>query len=311
MVMNAHADTSWSTDSATGALARYAPEAEAALNELIALSPARLGPLVGSVRERCAVTLSLAPVPAPDLGVATPASRSKGHRVALEFAEQFCVDVSSVGADMREALIGALGSRTGAFVTTLYVADWAPRLHRVLDELFGPDPSGWTGPARWNESDDDPWPAVDAFLRSVGRLRALDSVTTELVRLRQARQHNCRICKSLRSRSALSAGVGEGTFGEVDHYQDSTLSERHKAALTLTDAMIWQPGYISDDVIDDVRQHFSPVEAVELVLDLTRNASNKIAVATGSDEAHVSEGVEIYDVKEDGTLDFGLSAPTG
>lgn len=309
--MTARTDTSWSTESAAGALVRYAPEAAAALTELIALTPVCLGSLLPSTREVCAVTLSLDSAPAPDLGVANPAARTTGHRTALEFAEQFCVDVSSISADMRTTLIGALGPRTGAFVTTLYVADWAPRLHRVLDQLFTPDPPGWPAPGRWNEADDDAWPAVDAFLRSVGRLRTLDPVTTELVRLRQARQHNCRICKSLRSRSALSAGVGEEVFDEVDHYQDSALSERHKAALALADAMIWQPGHISEGVIDDVRQHFSPAEAVELVLDLMRNASNKIAVATGTDEAHVTEGVEIYDVKEDGTLDFALSTPTG
>ncbi len=98
-------------------------------------------------------------------------------------------------------------------------------------------------------------------------------------------------------------------YSEVDSYEDSNLSGRHKAALALTDAMVWQPGFISEDVTDAVRKHFSPAEAVELVVDMMRNASAKMAVAKGTDEANVSEGVEIYEVNPDGSMDFGLTTP--
>ena len=46
---------------------------------------------------------------------------------------------------------------------------------------------------------------------------------------------------------------------------------------------------------------------VELVLDIMRNAANKIAVAFRADEAHVTEGVEYYDVDDDGQLVYGLT----
>ena len=45
----------------------------------------------------------------------------------------------------------------------------------------------------------------------------------------------------------------------------------------------------------------------ELVLDVTRNALNKIAVALGADAAHVEDGIEIYDVDADGELVYGLT----
>jgi hypothetical protein len=48
---------------------------------------------------------------------------------------------------------------------------------------------------------------------------------------------------------------------------------------------------------------------VELVLDVARNAQNKIAVALGADDPNVESGVEIYDVNPDGTLTYGLAAP--
>jgi hypothetical protein len=36
---------------------------------------------------------------------------------------------------------------------------------------------------------------------------------------------------------------------------------------------------------------------------------NKIAVSTGTDEANVDDGIEIYDVNPDGSVDFGLALP--
>jgi len=42
------------------------------------------------------------------------------------------------------------------------------------------------------------------------------------------------------------------------------------------------------------------------VLDVTRNALNKVAVALAADAAHVEDGVEIYDIEPDGSLVYGL-----
>ena len=55
------------------------------------------------------------------------------------------------------------------------------------------------------------------------------------------------------------------------------------------------------------REHLSPAELVELVLDIMRNAANKIAVAFGADNAHVTEGVEYYDTDANGDLVYGLT----
>lgn len=87
-------------------------------------------------------------------------------------------------------------------------------------------------------------------------------------------------------------------------------SPRHRAAMALTDAMIWRPADIEDRVVDDVHRHFRPSEAVELVLDVMRNAANKIAVALAADAARVTEGTEVYDIDEDGTMRFEPDAPT-
>jgi alkylhydroperoxidase family enzyme len=220
----------------------------------------------------------------------------------VAFAEQFALDVSMISTEQRQALVADLGPRTRAFAGRLYVADWVPRARRALAQLAGEAPPEPT-PA---SSVDDPWPVLDELWRAIARLRALDPVTTEVLRLRQARQHNCRICQSLRSRSALDAGGDEATYDAIDDDAASGLSERHRTGLAVVDALVWDPAGLGPDLVAAVRAHYSPAEQVELVLDLLRNAANKVAVALGTDEAHVAEGTEVYDVLEDGSVVFGL-----
>ena len=57
-----------------------------------------------------------------------------------------------------------------------------------------------------------------------------------------------------------------------------------------------------------MRRFFDPDEALELVLDVTRNSANKIAVALGADAAQVADGqLEYYDVRPDGQLVYGVA----
>ncbi|TNM41968.1 carboxymuconolactone decarboxylase family protein [Nocardioides albidus] len=272
------------------------------------------GPGIAALRTHApevAAALDLLPI-RPVTGGTTAGTTAGTADVLTAFAEQFEVDVSMITPEQRAALIEVLGPHTRPFLGRLYVADWVPRARRALDQLFGA-PSAWPAGDGSDEAAGpggaDPWPALDDLWRAIARLRVLDPVTTEVLRLRQARQHRCRICQSLRSRSALAAGVDEETLDEIDHYPDSALSERHKTGLAVVDALVWEPTGLGPDLVAAVRRHYTPTEAVELVLDLLRNAANKVAVALGTDEAHVSEGTEVYDVLPDGSVAFGLSAP--
>ncbi len=140
----------------------------------------------------------------------------------------------------------------------------------------------------------------------VGAMRALDPVTTEVVRLRGAVQHHCRLCTSLREGAALDAGGTEPLYSDIAVYESSELlDERHKAALRYVDAMIWTPSSIDADVVAGVRSHFSDAEAFEITVDVMRNAANKIAVALGADTARVQEGTERYVLGLDGQPVYG------
>ena len=51
-------------------------------------------------------------------------------------------------------------------------------------------------------------------------MRALDPVTAEMVRLRGAAQHNCRLCKSLRESAALDAGGSEAMYADIERLRE-------------------------------------------------------------------------------------------
>lgn len=252
--------------------------------------------------------LELTPCPVPSELASGSDAGTDSHPDALAFAEQFCIDVASLDDGTRDAMNAALGASAFDYVQALYVFDYVPRVRAVLALVAGPLDRVPRQP-RTLDTDGGLWPAVDAFLRSVGRLRALDPVTSELVRLRGARQHNCRLCQSLRSRSAMLAGADDELFALVDQSSPGSLSDRHRAALDLTDAVIWHPARVDADVVDAVRRELTAVERTELVLDVMRNAANKIAVALQADAAHVTEGIEIYDIDEDGDAVYGLALP--
>ena len=257
--------------------------------------------LVATSAATCADLLGLVPLEPPD--PATGSIWDGDTSAVLDFAVRSCLDVASVTPDLRAAFLAAAGPDAGGLAAALWVVDVVPRTRAALDALFGTGP--WPAPAA-STTPGGLWGALDDLVRVVPALDALDPVTSELVRLRGARQHNCRLCRSLRSRSALQAGATEDDFAAVDHHTDSALSDLARAALAFTDAMVWTPGRIDPRTLDALRAGSTPAQQVELVLDVTRNTLNKVAVALGADAAHVEEGVEVYDVAPDGSLVYGL-----
>lgn len=273
------------------------------LARLVALSPDD-GRVAALVRRVCAQTLSLPPLPAA-IEVGEP--QSEAEAVVAEFAEQFSVDVSAITAAQRSRLWKQLGDRTFGVVVQMYIADFVPRVRAGLEALgVGSEYLGWvSGPIAWDRVTDPSDPVFNDFLIAVARMRALDPVTSELVRLRGAAAHNCRLCKSLREGNALDAGGSETLYDEIERFDSSALlDERAKAALRYTDGLIWTPAHLVADDVAEVRSRFSEVEAVELTFDVMRNASNKVAVSLGGDAPRVEQGTERYLLGADGQTIF-------
>jgi alkylhydroperoxidase family enzyme len=228
------------------------------------------------------------------------------ERTCLGFAEQFVADVGSIDAEQREQLGAALGADQFEYVQAVYVLDFGARLVAAVRQLFDIELVPEVGDAA-AVAESGMWPPIDAFLTEVARLSALDPLLTELIRLRGARAHRCRLCQSRRNLSAVAADGGERAIDALDDYESSDLSKRLKVALRLTDAIVWQPTAYPPGLVAEVRAELTPAEALEIVFDVARNAANKIAVALGADQANVTDGVEYFDVEPDGTLVYGLT----
>lgn len=234
---------------------------------------------------------------------------SERVRSCTEAVEQFIMNVAEMTDAHRDAVSSALGAGAYPFFQTVYVYDLGFRLNAALIQLFDHLEDARPAPAPAAEASSDLWPALDRFFTHVAAMDRLDPVTTEMVRLRGARAHQCRICQSRREINAFANGADESTFDKIDFFESSDLDERAKVALRLTDAIIWQPAAYPAGLVEQVRATFSPAEALEIVLDVVRNAANKVAVALQADQAVVAVGVEFFALSADGTLKYGLAAP--
>ena len=223
-------------------------------------------------------------------------------RDGIAFAEQFVMDVSGTSQESLDVLRGHLGAdRLRDFVTSVYLVEFTQRLQQVAAVLL---PSM---PDRSNAGSSEQRPAslremLGAYQDAVVRSTALDPVATELVRLRCARTHNCRICQTLRLADAEAAGVDGEMTSKIDFYETSDLAEPHKIALRITDAFILRPDGLSEDVVGSARATFSQEQLAELCLDITKWSTQKIHVALGAD------GTDGLPVNEDGVVLFGFQA---
>ena len=218
---------------------------------------------------------------------------SAAERDTLAFTEQFLMDVGGTDATARAGLVehfGADGAR--ALVSAIYVVEFTQRLQliaaRVLDDdawspaLVSPPPVGDASPAD----------LLKEYQAAVMRGNTLDPMTTELIRLRCARTHRCRICQTLRLADARAAGVDEEITAKIDFYERSDLPDRAKVALRVTDAFIIRPDLLSDTVAEQARMSFEPAELASLCLGITKWSTQKIHVALDTDGA---DGLETDD----------------
>ncbi len=216
---------------------------------------------------------------------------------ALSFVESFVIDVGII----TEADIAGLGeclsaARVNEFVIAVYVTELTQRLEMLVPVLVSapPHPVSDRATAARPESASvlepsvgtDLVAALERYQEAVVRGAALDAVITEMVRLRCARTHHCRICQTLRLVDARDAGVDDAMTAKIDFYEKSDLDERTKMALRITDAFITRPGTLAETVIRQARAVFTPEALVELCLDITKWSTQKVYVAQGTDGAH-------------------------
>ncbi|MEZ0338606.1 carboxymuconolactone decarboxylase family protein [Mycobacterium sp. pV006] len=253
------------------------------------------------IRLTCGRALSLPPLPVP---ADVPDELTDGERVLVAFAEQFCVDVTGISEHQRTCFLNTFGDNAFRMVVAVFLADFVPRVWAGCDALDIGRP-GCVSSVDWRDDIDPVETLLARLVPTVARLRDLDAVTTEVVRLRGAAAHNCRLCKSLREGHALDAGGSEALYDQIDDFEHAEgLTEGHKVALRYVDALIWTPSRIGADVVAGMHEHYTGKQQLELTLDAMRNAANKIMVALGADAPRVAEGTERYEVDETGQTIF-------
>lgn len=152
--------------------------------------------------------------------------------------------------------------------------------------------------------------SVREFSAAVVRQQELDPVLTEIVRLRCARVHDCRLCQSLRTDSAVQRGLTTSIDATIDHYETSDFDERTKVALRFTDAMIMDPGHVSAELRQQVRALFTEAQVAELALDVMKWSQQKVLVALRL-ETPPREGLSSLSFDDYGDATIGGALVTG
>jgi AhpD family alkylhydroperoxidase len=104
-----------------------------------------------------------------------------------------------------------------------------------------------------------------AFSGAMFKNRTLPRRLVELVRLRVAYHNQCRSCMAIRYRTAVDDGMTEGMVCSLERPQEATdLTPLEKAALRYAELSCLDHLSIDEATFDDLRDHFSEAQIVEL-----------------------------------------------
>lgn len=151
--------------------------------------------------------------------------------------------------------------------------------------------------------------AIAEFAAAAVRARAVDPIITECVRLRCAQYHDCRICGSLRVQEALDAGFDETMYRAIANHENSDFSPAIKAALKLCDAMIMRPADIDPALQDELGEHFTERQIVEICVDVMKWSQQKALVALRIEPPASEEHLTQLIFGPDGHPVFGAPLP--
>ena len=120
---------------------------------------------------------------------------------------------------------------------------------------------------------------IAAFAAAAVRAHRVDPIITEVIRLRCAQVHDCRMCGSLRERNALDAGFDESMQKKIRAWKTSDFTPAIKTALALCDTMIFRPGAIDPGLREELKRHFSNEQIAEICVDVMKWSQQKALVA--------------------------------
>ena len=109
---------------------------------------------------------------------------------------------------------------------------------------------------------------TESFYGEVFRGGLVERRIKELVRLRLSNTHGCRFCNQGNRADAIDAGLTEAEVEALEDFENSTFTDREKAAIRLADQLVLtnEAGSLTGPLYEDLRQHFTDAEILELGL---------------------------------------------
>src|SRR6201996_5459461 len=107
------------------------------------------------------------------------------------------------------------------------------------------------------------------FNQAVRKGKTVDERTKNLVELKGAQMIGCEYCVDLGSQICRNSGLSDEELLALPNYRSSTLfTEREKAALDYTVAVMRTPVEMTDELFDRVKAHFTEKQLVEMTAHL-------------------------------------------
>jgi len=110
----------------------------------------------------------------------------------------------------------------------------------------------------------------------------LEPPMLDLVRTRASQINGCAYCLDMHTKDARARGESEQRLYELDAWRETPFyTERERAALAWTEAVtLIAKGHVPDAVYEEVRQHLSEEELVNLTLAVVAiNGWNRFAIS--------------------------------
>ncbi|HEX5195448.1 MAG TPA: carboxymuconolactone decarboxylase family protein [Solirubrobacteraceae bacterium] len=134
--------------------------------------------------------------------------------------------------------------------------------------------------------------AMGKFNQALRKGKTVDERVRNLCELKGAQMIGCEFCVDLGSQICRNSGLSDEELLALPRYRSSELfSEREKAALDFTVAVMRTPVEVTDELFARVKEHFSDEQLVELTALLTLVNLDRFNAAFGIGAAGFSEGM--------------------
>jgi len=121
----------------------------------------------------------------------------------------------------------------------------------------------------------------------------LDMRIKDLARMKIARTVGCRVCQNTRFKVADGHTV-EDDYLDIDDVENGDYTDAEKAALRYVEQFCFSPAGITDELVAELREHFSEAEIVELSI-LTAMVGGFGSINVALNVAPDTEELQVFD----------------